>query len=229
LSQGDVIVKKLLAALVPALAFVLSACSNQQAPAPTPPKKEGADEEKIQAELGKLPVEDRKIAEEQKFCAVHNENRLGSMGAPVKVTLKGETVFLCCEGCRKAATKNEEQTLAKAHELRGQQTSNVSTEEQAKGAVKVTVAFGDGVKEAADGEVERWDNLAKLAPDDRKIALRQLFCAVDPDSPLGSMGVPVKVVVKGETIFLCCGGCKKQVDKDPEKILKTAKELREKK
>ena len=30
------------------------------------------------------------------------DSRLGSMGAPVKLTLAGETVFLCCAGCKQA-------------------------------------------------------------------------------------------------------------------------------
>ena len=37
------------------------------------------------ANLAKLGEEDRKIAEEQKFCAIETGNRLGAMGKPVMV------------------------------------------------------------------------------------------------------------------------------------------------
>ena len=49
--------------------------------------------------------------------------------------------------------------------------------------------------------------MAKLSPEDRKLAMAEVFCAIDPDSPLGSMGTIYKVTVKGQPIFLCCKGC----------------------
>src|SRR5262245_45478731 len=76
------------------------------------------DEAEIQASLVKLGAEDRKLAEGQRFCAVMNGSRLGSMGAPVKIMVKDEPVFLCCKGCSKKALNNPDQTLAKVKELR---------------------------------------------------------------------------------------------------------------
>src|SRR5262245_16327913 len=49
--------------------------------------------------LAKLPAEDRTIAEKQKVCPVSGEP-LGTMGPPLKMEVKGQTVFLCCEGCK---------------------------------------------------------------------------------------------------------------------------------
>jgi hypothetical protein len=46
---------------------------------------------------------------------------------------------------------------------------------------------------------------------------------------LDSMGKPVKVMVNGEPVFLCCGSCKKKALADPEKTLARVKELKEKK
>src|SRR5262245_23285136 len=54
------------------------------------------EEAQIKASLDKLSPEDRKLAEEQQFCAVRNDNRLGSMGTPVKLMVKDQPVFLCC-------------------------------------------------------------------------------------------------------------------------------------
>jgi uncharacterized protein (TIGR03000 family) len=70
------------------------------------------------AGLDELAPKDRKQAAEQKFCALQPENRLGAMGRPVKVMLKGKPVFLCCEACVKQARGAPERTLARARELR---------------------------------------------------------------------------------------------------------------
>jgi hypothetical protein len=83
-------------------------------------EKEEAD---IQKNLGKLSPEDRKLAEAQKYCAVEDDNRLGAMGVPVKITLqdsagKDQTVFLCCKSCKKDAEKDPAATLAKVEKLK---------------------------------------------------------------------------------------------------------------
>ena len=48
--------------------------------------------------LANLTPKDRALAEQQKICPVSNEP-LGSMGMPIKVTVDGRDVFVCCEGC----------------------------------------------------------------------------------------------------------------------------------
>ncbi|MBN9523422.1 hypothetical protein J0H58_33735 [bacterium] len=63
-------------------------------------------ERDVAASMAKLTKEDRAAAEAQKFCAVQDSVRLGSMGPPVKVLANGKAVFLCCEGCRPATEKN---------------------------------------------------------------------------------------------------------------------------
>jgi uncharacterized protein (TIGR03000 family) len=72
----------------------------------------------VQANLSKLSPEDRKLAEAQQFCAVQNGVRLGAMGTPAKLLVKGQPVFLCCESCRDRAERNPERTLAKVKELK---------------------------------------------------------------------------------------------------------------
>lgn len=62
------------------------------------------------------------------------------------------------------------------------------------------------------------EDLAKLPPQDRTLAEKQKICPVT-DTPLGSMGVPVKVNVKGQTVFLCCAGCEGKLQKNPDKYL----------
>src|SRR5262249_6303046 len=99
-------------ALVLALPVAVAGCG-------APPAADTAKEEqKIKASLDKLSPEDRKLAEEQRFCALENEHRLGSMGVPYKATVKGEPVFLCCKGCEKEVLADPDKALAKARELR---------------------------------------------------------------------------------------------------------------
>ena len=77
-----------------------------------------AEAKKIAVALAKLPEADRAAAEAQRWCAVMDDNRLGSMGTPVKVTANGKAVFLCCAACKAKATTNGPATLAKAAELK---------------------------------------------------------------------------------------------------------------
>jgi uncharacterized protein (TIGR03000 family) len=72
----------------------------------------------IAAELGKLSPEDKELAVAQKFCAVQGENRLGEMGVPIKLMVKGKPVFICCEACKKKALENADQTLAQVETLK---------------------------------------------------------------------------------------------------------------
>ena len=74
----------------------------------------------IAAVLAKLPPMDRKLAEQQRTCPILKDSRLGSMGPPVKLTLAGETVFLCCSGCKGPATANPEKTAERVRELRAE-------------------------------------------------------------------------------------------------------------
>ena len=80
--------------------------------------QDAAAETKVSAALGKLTAADRPLAEAQKFCAVMNHQRLGSMGVPIKFEIKGEPVFICCAGCKSKALKNPDETLAKVAALK---------------------------------------------------------------------------------------------------------------
>lgn len=106
----------LMAFLTLSLSPFVAGCVND---APPPPDKEA----KIKASLEQLDPADRKLAEEQRFCAVETENQLGSMGKPIEVTLKDQTVFLCCKGCEKQAEADPDQTLAAAKKLKAHSAS----------------------------------------------------------------------------------------------------------
>ena len=75
---------------------------------------------KITAELAKLSPADKKLVEQQRTCPILANSRLGSMGPPVKLSLAGETVFLCCSGCKSQATADPDKTAERVKALRGQ-------------------------------------------------------------------------------------------------------------
>ncbi len=61
--------------------------------------------------------------------------------------------------------------------------------------------------------------LKKLDEADRKLAEKQKFCPVS-GALLGSMDKPVKVVVQGRTVFLCCPDCEDELRAHTDKYLK---------
>ncbi len=61
--------------------------------------------------------------------------------------------------------------------------------------------------------------LGKLSDSDRQLAEAQVFCPVLKDSPLGSMGVPIKLMIQEQPVFLCCKGCEKGALVNPQKTL----------
>jgi hypothetical protein len=71
---------------------------------------------------------------------------------------------------------------------------------------------------AAETEPPVADPLAALGAEDRALAGRQERCPVT-GMRLGSMGTPVRLVVSGRVVFLCCGGCRSKVLADPATYL----------
>ena len=78
---------------------------------------------------------------------------------------------------------------------------------------------------AMDPEVKA--SLDKLSPEDRTLAVAQKTCPITGE-PLGSMGIPPKVTLKDQVVFLCCSSCKKKAEADPEKTLKTVADAKAK-
>ena len=100
-----------------AAGFSLVGCSKEQPPV-------AADEEVVAVEvpelspsdvtdaMASLSEADRTAALAQKVCPVSGET-LGAMGTPVKVTVKGRDVFLCCAGCQEKIEADPDKYLAK--------------------------------------------------------------------------------------------------------------------
>jgi hypothetical protein len=93
------------------LVSVLLGCSGGD---PAKPKTNTATEHahtttdedtKMNETMTQLSTEDRAKAEAQKICHESDEP-LGSMRMPIKVTVQGRDVFVCCEGCVDELTDN---------------------------------------------------------------------------------------------------------------------------
>ena len=71
-----------------------------------------SDMEKMKAELAKLSPEDAASAEKQHVCPVSGK-MLGTMGAPQKIDVKGQDVWICCAGCKDPLLEKPDEYLAK--------------------------------------------------------------------------------------------------------------------
>jgi YHS domain-containing protein len=103
-----------------AVAAGLAGCSKEQPSAPVVVEEEVVEEvavpevspSDITDAMAGLSEADRAAAMAQKVCPVSGE-MLGEMGTPIKVTVKGRDVFLCCEGCREKIEADPDKYLAK--------------------------------------------------------------------------------------------------------------------
>ncbi len=104
---------------------VLSGCqkpeSGKSKIEPATPKVETADG--VSAERAKLSPEDRVLVDAQEWCVVSTDERLGSMGPPLKLDVKGQAVFVCCKGCKRKAEADPDKTLAKLAELKSKKAA----------------------------------------------------------------------------------------------------------
>lgn len=64
------------------------------------------------APVESLSPADRALIAQQRVCPVTGKP-LGSMGTPVRVSVAGSDVFLCCDGCEAALKKNPEKYLSR--------------------------------------------------------------------------------------------------------------------
>jgi hypothetical protein len=56
------------------------------------------------------------------------------------------------------------------------------------------------------------------SPEDKLLISKQKLCPVT-DEPLGSMGAPVRVVLGGKPVFICCKGCEAELRRNPKQYL----------
>jgi len=96
---------KILALTAFAALTVIAGCSDGPASSVSKPVTAGSSlgaAAELEAQRSKLNADDRKLVEAQEWCVVQSDERLGSMGPPIKLTIKDTPVFICCGGCRRS-------------------------------------------------------------------------------------------------------------------------------
>ncbi len=160
-------------------------------------KNQEINNSKIQKELAKLSTSDRTLVLQQLRCPVSNE-LLGSMGPPIFQKHGQQKIALCCSGCLSSFQEHPEKYLP------------VKPLEKMK------------KKSAEELLIEK--NLSKLSKTDFALVQEQKLCP-SSGQPLGSMGVPIKISLKGKSVFICCDGCRHEVENQPEQTLKKLAEI----
>jgi len=72
----------------------------------------------VAVERAKLSPGDRALVEAQEWCVISADSKLGSMGSPIKLDIKGQAIFVCCKGCKGSAERDPDKTLTKVEELK---------------------------------------------------------------------------------------------------------------
>ena len=109
-------------------ALALAGCGGEKpAAAPAggsqPPARSAHDVDEVAAERAKLSPEDRVLVDIQEWCAVSTDERLGSMGPPLKLDINGQPVFVCCKGCKRRAEADPDKTLKTVADLKAKKAS----------------------------------------------------------------------------------------------------------
>ncbi len=105
----------------------------------------------------------------------------------------------------------------------------------ASGFGTTTVSADDGHAHAAghdhaammDAEKKIEASLSTLSPQDQQLVKAQRFCPIMTYDRLGSMGTPLKVMIEGKPVFLCCKGCVEDAVAGGAKTVKTVMKLRD--
>ncbi|HSQ58132.1 MAG TPA: efflux RND transporter periplasmic adaptor subunit [Gemmata sp.] len=156
-----------------------------------PSTPEDADA-KVIAGLAQLSADDRKLAEAQVWCPIQHD-RLGIMGKPLKLTLNGKKVFVCCSSCVEDATAAPDRMLQTIEELKHNHPG--------------TAPPNAGLTPDRLAKIRA--GLDQLSPDERNRAEAQRLCPVQ-EKPLGLMGKPISMVLDGARVFLCCPSCENE-------------------
>lgn len=112
-----------------ALALVLAVlvgCSPDRPTPPTPAATPSTPSDEVATERAKLSPEDRALVESQEWCVISTDERLGAMGPPIKLDIKGQSVFICCKGCKRKAEADPDKTLKMVADLKAKKAGKGS-------------------------------------------------------------------------------------------------------
>ena len=90
--------------------------------------------------------------------------------------------------------------------------------------VTTTPALGKPIVHSDEVTAER----NKLSPADRALVDAQEWCVISDEQELGAMKAPIKLDIGGQPVFICCAGCKRKAEANPEATLAKVAELKAK-
>ncbi len=174
------------------------------------------------ADSGQLSQEDQLHIAIQQICPVSGE-KLGSMGAPIKVDAGGQHVFLCCKGCMGKQLDPKHWNTIQANYAKAQGTCPIMGK-PVDVSMKSTTINGERIfvccppcidKIQADPDaalVKVHANYASYVKKQNGGSLDELTMRIQQICPvsgekLGAMGEPIKVDVGGQHVYVCCKGC----------------------
>jgi hypothetical protein len=182
------------------------------------------------AAIAKLPEPEASLAKAQRICPV-TQFELGSMGTPKRVDVRGESVFICCDGCRERLFAEPDRYLAVLEtsqsaggaELHPPEMESPESGLPPIGPLEPLETQPDALRiepiHSTHDDTDQIRNaLARLPMSDRALAERQGICPV-AEMTLGSMGTPIKVNVAGRPVFICCESCRQRLLAEPAKYL----------
>ena len=140
--------------------------------------------------VAQLTAADREPVARQGFCPVMAAGF--DHGAPIKLIVGDQPLYVCCEGCIDAVKQDPQAYLQK-----------VATKSVVRPAQSARPPQAAATR-AADA--------------DRAAIQAQGICPV-MNQPLGAHGAPWKMSVEGNDLFVCCASCIQKVQHDPQHYL----------
>ena len=155
-------------------------------------------------ETSAYTLADRDAVQRQAVCPVTGGPF--DHGNPIKVVIDGSPIYVCCEGCVEALKKDPARYLAGVRPsgltANGQMTAADRPSLRDQGAVPFYQAGARvSVKQATYSE----DGVA---------VARQRVCPVTGEQ-LGTHGAPYRMIIEGQSVYVCCEACVQEVQKDP--------------
>jgi len=161
---------------------------------------------------------DRPLIARQRTCPVLG-SALGDHGDPVKLLVHGQPLFVCCQGCIDKIKQNPDRYVQKAS------SAPVVRQPQAHSQYGRPMASLSDMEHAGPPRAPQI-LVTKATVADQGAIRAQKTCPV-MNTQLGSHGTPVKILVDGKPLFVCCQGCVNKVKKTPDLYLaKIAKPVR---
>lgn len=140
--------------------------------------------------VAQITAADREGVARQGTCPVMESGF--DHGDPIKLMVGNQALYVCCEDCIDAVKKDPQAYL--------QKVARLTAARAAQAAQPSRVAA------------------TRAGDQDRAAIQAQAICPV-MNKPLGAHGLPWKVSVDGNDIFVCCAGCIRKVQENPQRYL----------